>query len=146
MKFVSCAGSRIHKHYEPHFDGSRVCLVESGHTDIQAEIESYAKYTDLHYMLHRLSVGDSSVLCSKTPIYGDFSGLPSNPVDVINLVHRSESMFSELSPEERAKFNNDYRSWLVHCLSSFSSGENPVPGNSPDIVKPDVIKPEIEVT
>ena len=35
-------------------------------------IDSFAPYTDLNYMLHRLSVGDTSVLSGRQAIYGDF--------------------------------------------------------------------------
>lgn len=140
MKFVTCAGSRIHVHYTPRFDGEHVVLDKAGETDIQTEIESYGRYTDLHFMLHRLSVGDSSVISSRPPIFGDFSGLPSNPVDAINLVHSAERRFGELSTEERAKFNNDYRAWLASVLSSSSSGTS---ANRPSVEITDPVKKEV---
>lgn len=133
MKFVTCPGSRIHVHYTPRFDGEHVVLDKAGVTDIQTEIESYGRYTDLHFMLHRLSVGDNSVISSRQPIYGDFSGLPSNPVDAINLVQSAERRFGELSSEERAVFNNDYRAWLASVLS----GRAPGTGTS---------RPSVEIT
>lgn len=117
LKFVSNPGSRFHTHYESRFDGKRVVLVESGVTDVQQSIEAFGKYTDLHYMLHRLSVGDNSVLTNRRPMYGDFSSLPSNPVDAINIVHSAESAFGHLSSEERAEYNNDFRAWLASRLS-----------------------------
>lgn len=125
MKFVTCPGSKIHTHYEPRFNGTSVELVESGTTDIQKEIEAYGKYTDIHYMLHRLTVGDRSVLSIKAPIYGDFSGMPSNPVDAINLVHSAESAFGKLSLDERANYNNDYRAWLAAVLSGNVASKHP---------------------
>lgn len=117
MKFVTCPGSRIHLHYEARHDGQRLVLEASGSTDIQDEIESFGKYTDLHYMLHRLAVGDKNVISSRPPIYGDFSSLPANPIDAINLVHSAERRFGALSVEDRASFNNDYRNWLAAVLS-----------------------------
>lgn len=123
MRFTTCPGSRVHLHYTPQFDGSRVVLIESGSSDIQDSIESYARYTDLHYMLHRLSVGDTSVLSSRPAMYGDFSGLPSNPLDAINVVHSAESVFLQLPMEERSAFNNDYRAWLASVLSGAKSGK-----------------------
>ena len=126
LKFVTRPGSRIHLHYEARHDGQRVVLMESGSTDIQREIESYGKYTDLHYMLHRLAVGDSNVISTRTPIYGDFSGLPTNPIDAINLVHTAEAKFGELSSEERSSFNNDYRAWLASVLSGPKVDKSPV--------------------
>lgn len=135
MKFFTCPGSRIHTHYQSVFDGKHLSLVESGVTDIQESIEAFGKYTDLHYMLHRLSVGDKSVLSSRLPVYGDFSGLPTNPVDAINIVHSAENAFGQLSMEERALYNNDFRAWLASRLSSSPSGSssvsNPVPITNP---------------
>lgn len=137
MKFVTCPGSRVHPHYESHFDGKGIVLVESGVTDIQEEIESYGKYTDLHYMLHRLSVGDRNVLSKRTPIYGDFSGMPTNPIDAINVVQSAESRFAELSLEERSAYNNDFRAWLAAVLS----GETARPGA---VLSGDVDNPELK--
>lgn len=131
MKFATCPGSRIHTHYESRFTGNGIELVESGTTDIQQEIESYGKYTDLHFMLHRLSVGDRNVLTKRTPMYGDFSGMPTNPVDAINLVHSAESRFAEMSLEERSAYNNDYRAWLASVLSGQGHSNGAVPAGVP---------------
>lgn len=137
MKFVTCPGSRFHTHFDSRFDGKRVVLVESGVSDIQDAIEAFGKYTDLHYMLHRLSVGDNSVISARVPMYGDFSGLPTNPVDAINIVHSAEQAFGQLSMEERASYNNDFRAWLASRLSGPAAGSSPVPDPVPD---PDVLK------
>lgn len=148
MKFTTCPGSRLHTHYNSRFDGRRVVLDESGVSDIQTAIESHGRYTDLHYMLHRLSVGDSSIVSVRPPIYGDFSGLPTNPVDAINVVHSAESAFNALSLEDRAKYNNDFRAWLAAVLSGSASGgttdsDSPKPVVTP-VEKP-VKEPEPEV-
>lgn len=137
IKFISCPGSRFHTHYDSRFDGRRVVLVESGVSDIQEAIEAFGRYTDLHYMLHRLSVGDSSVLSVRVPMYGDFSGLPTNPVDAINIVHSAEQAFGQLSMEERSSFNNDFRAWLASRLSGPASGGSSVsdPDSSVEPVK-----------
>lgn len=136
MKFLTCAGSRIHVRYEPRFDGSSIVLEEIGREDVQEKINSFGRFTDLHYMLHRLSVGDQSVLNSNVPLYGDFSGLPSSPVDVINIIHGAESRFGQLSMEERSLYNNDFRAWLAAVLSG--SYAPPGSGSVRDSVDSDV--------
>ena len=113
----SCSGSEYHVLYEPRFDGQRLSLVEVGREEIQPRIEAYAPYTDLVYMLSRLKVNDFSVLSSRQPLYGDFSGMPDNPVDAINLVHNAERRFGELPAEEKQKYNNDYRVWLSRLFT-----------------------------
>lgn len=130
-RFVSNPGSRIHEILEPRFDGKGISLVKVGQEDIQQSIEAYAPYTDLNYMLSRLSVGDDSVLSRRAPLYGDFSGLPTNPIDAINLVHSAETSFGQLSAEDKALYNNDYRVWL----SSIMSGRTVSSGN--DVVSVD---------
>ena len=124
--FVSCAGERIHTLYDSCFDGSRVVLKESGTFDIQERINSFAPYTDFSYMLNRLKVGDNSVLSSRTPFYGDFSGMPDNPTDAINLYHGAEQAFGQLSPEEKLAYNNDFRVWLASIMAGSTSVDRPV--------------------
>lgn len=110
--FASSVGDRVHKLFQSRFDGSRVVLEESGSFDIQDRINGYAPYTDISYMLNRLTVGDNSVLAARPPMYGDFSGMPDNPIDAINLYHGAEQAFSLLSAEDRLSYNNDFRLWL----------------------------------
>lgn len=114
--FTTDSGSPIHVTHEARFNGRTLELVETGRENIQDLIESYAPYTDLNYMLHRLSIGDTSVLTKRQPLYGDFSAMPTNPVDAINLVHSAEDAFGRLSVEDKAKYNNDYRVWLASVL------------------------------
>lgn len=125
------AGSPIHKILEPRFNGLSTRLVEVGVENIQERIEAEAPYTDINYMLHRLSLGDSSVLSGKRPLYGDFSGLPSDPIEAINLVHESERAFARLSVEDKLKYNNDWKKWFSDLLSGRSKSVN----NSVESVK-----------
>lgn len=142
-------GKRLKTVLEPRFNGSKVVLESVGQLDIQERIESYAPFSDINYMLHRLKVGDRSVLSVTPPQYGDFTGLSTNPVDVINLVHSAESNFSELDTAEKLKYNNDWRVWLASLFNSAPNsqptlpdasgisdvGLNPVPDDSKEEVK-----------
>lgn len=121
--FISCCGERIHTLYDSRFDGSRVVLEEAGSFDLQERINSYAPYTDISFMLNRLKVGDNSVLTSRPALYGDFSGMPDNPADAINIYHGAERAFSMLSAEEKLDYNNDFRVWLAHLMAGSSSVE-----------------------
>lgn len=110
-------GHRIKTIFEPRFNGSGVKLVSVGTVDVQEKIEAFAPFADMNYMLHRLKIGDRSVLSTKPPVYGDFAGLSDNPVDIINIVHSAEDKFRRFSLEEQAKFNNDWRVWLADVFS-----------------------------
>lgn len=129
--FITSSGDRQHIRYEPRFNGSSVVLCEVGREDIQERIEAFAPYTDLNYMLSRLKVGDSSVLNTRQAMYGDFTGLPTNGIDAVNLVQTAESRFLELSAEDRQKFNNDFRVWLASMLHPTSPVRNPGADNRP---------------
>lgn len=114
----SCPGSQYHVLYESRFNGRSLSLVEVGREEIQPKIEAYAPYTDLVYMLSRLKVNDFSVLNQRRAMYGDFSELPTNPVDAINFVHGAESAFGRLSADEKQRYNNDYRVWLAQLFTA----------------------------
>lgn len=114
------SGSPIHQILEPRFNGSTTQLVVTGEENIQDRIEAEAPFTDINYMLHRLSLGDQSVLSSKQPMYGDFTGLPSDPIEALNLVHESEAAFGRLSAEDKLKYNNDWKKWFADILSNRS--------------------------
>lgn len=115
--FSTPSGSRIHRILEPRFNGVTTSLVEVGTEDIQDKINALGPFCDLNYMLHRLSLGDSSVVAPKEPLYGDFSGLPRDPIEAVNLVHQSEQAFTRLSPEDKQKYNNDWRRWFADLLT-----------------------------
>lgn len=125
------AGTPLHQILEPRFDGSITKLVSVGEENIQDRIEAQAPYTDINYMLNRLSLGDTSVLSGKRPMYGDFTGLPSDPIEALNLVHQSETAFSQLSSEEKQKYNNDWRRWFADILSNRDVSHE----TSPDVPK-----------
>lgn len=121
-RFFASSGSRTKKLYESHFNGSHLTLQPKGEMDTQQLIEAQAPYCDLNYMLHRLSIGDTSVLSRKAPLIGSFAGLPDNPIDYFNVLHNAEHSFLQLSDEEKQKYNNDYRVWVT---SLFSDVPNP---------------------
>lgn len=131
--FITCPGERIHILYDSRFDGSRVVLEESGSFDIQERINSYAPYTDISFMLNRLKVGDNSVFSSRPALYGDFSGMPDNPTDAINIYHGAEFAFAQLPTEEKLAYNNDFRVWLASLMAGSSPVDRPVADSDPAV-------------
>lgn len=127
----TASGSPIHKILEPRFDGVNTCLVVTGEENIQDRMEAEAPSTDINYMLHRLSLGDTSVLSSKRPMYGDFTGLPSDPIEALNLVHQSEYAFAQLPADDKAKYNNDWRRWFADLLSGRDASSETSPSVKP---------------
>lgn len=126
------AGSPVHQILEPRFNGSTTRLVVVGEENIQDRIEAEAPLTDINYMLNRLSLGDMSVLSTKRAMYGDFTGLPSDPIEALNLVHESERAFAQLSADDKLKYNNDWKRWFADILS----GKPGAPSVSPETLEP----------
>lgn len=113
LAFGSNPGTPVVKIFEPAFDGRTTVLHQVGTKNIQQEMDALAKYCDIDYMLNQLSHGDTSCLSSAQPFYGDFSHMPDNPADVLNLVNSAASAFGQLSASDRAKYNNDWRVWFA---------------------------------
>lgn len=127
-------GSRVETLYTPSFNGSEIVLTKSGSVDVQDRIDSFAPYCDIRYMLNQLKVGDSSVLASRPPMYGDFSAMPSHPVDALNLISDVERRFDNLSDDVKASYNNDWRVYFTRLFAPASDRATVVSDNvsSPD--------------
>ncbi len=114
---VTSPGTRTETLFTPKFNGSEIVLVKSGTVDVQERIESYAPYCDIRYMLTQLRLGDRSVLAPKQPLYGDFSGMPSHPVDAINFITDVQSTFDRLPEETKLACNNDWRVYFMQLVT-----------------------------
>lgn len=128
--YPSEAGTPLVKLYEPVFDGHSTSLREVGTKNIQKEMDALAKYCDVNYMLTQLSNGDTSCLTHSQPLYGDFSQLPNNPADVLNLINSAQSAFGQLPASERARYSNDWRVWFTANLQDSGSVADAVANDS----------------
>lgn len=139
-------GSRVENLYTPQFNGSHIVLVKSGTVDIQDRINSYAPYCDIRYMLQQLRIGDNSVLSSKQPLYGDFSGFPSHPVDALNFIDDVQRTFDRLPEETKASCNNDWRVYFTQLVTGQYGNPSGVPDNvpNPDNGNPDDVRKDVE--
>nr|CAI9750850.1 virion structural protein [Microvirus sp.] len=138
-------GDPIKEQFESYYDGSSIKLRSVGTIDTQRAIQLEGPYSDLEYMLHKLKLGDTSVLTQKPSFFGDFSQLPKNPVDVINVVTSAKEAFEALPLEKKREFNNDWKAWLAQSMdwvddASSAPGSMQFAGKSP--VEP-VVKPVI---
>ena len=128
--YPSEAGTPLVKIYEPVFDGRSTSLREIGTKNIQKEMDALAKYCDINYMLTQLSNGDTSCLTHNQPLYGDFSQLPNNPADVLNLINSAQSAFGQLPASERARYSNDWRVWFTANLQDSGPVIDPATNDS----------------
>nr|CAI9751592.1 virion structural protein [Microvirus sp.] len=140
---VTEPGKAVQPIYEPRFDGKTTHLVQVGTKDLQEDINAHEPYTDIAYMLNRLSHGDTSVLAKQPACYGDFTSLPSNPTDIINYVTNAQAQFDTLSAQDRAKYNNDWRVWAD---TTWRTAANPRPVNQSAAIPFDPKSAQSEVT
>ena len=137
--FKTCTGDKFHLEYaSKRMPDGTLKLSESGRTDIQAKIQSYASECDMAVIISKLKYGDTSVLSSKQPMYGDFTQFPSSYAEMLDLVTRSEKAFDSLSPSIKQQFDNDIAKW-------FSSIGSPEWLRIMGLVQPDPVK-ESEVS
>ena len=153
--FISCPGERYRVLYSPRVlsDGS-VDLVESGKDDLQDFIESFRASTDIAFIVQRLAIGDTSVLSSRTPMFGDFiSGVPHTYAEALQLVIDGERRFNDLPLDVRNVFNNDFRRWFASAGSDswLSAMRDYIPASvldnpvSPVSDNPIHVNPEVSV-
>lgn len=94
-------------------DDGKDYLQETGKISISERINSFRDFTDMAYILARLSAGDDSVLnvCTDA-MYGDFSGMPYDHRALQDTVNNARNYFDHLPADVRAKFNDDFVTWF----------------------------------
>lgn len=112
--FVTSAGDEFHVIYNAKLlDDGTIKLIESDKEDIQAKIDSFRDQTDMAYILRQLQLGDTSVLTSKQPMYGDFTAMPKNMLEAMQIMIDGEKAFYDLDLDTRQKFDNNFRKWMI---------------------------------
>lgn len=138
-KFVSNPGSPIREVYAPkvNSDGS-VSVVATGKENFDQFIQSFALSTDISFILAKLSQGDTSVLHQRSPMYGDFSKMPSTYAEVLQLQIDAGRAFDRLPPDVKRKFDNDVNKFLASAGSSewFSKVESVLSPELRELLKP----------
>lgn len=113
-KFASCSGKPYKVVYSPHvMPNGEVELVESGKENLQEFYNSYAESTDIHEILHRYQDGDVSALNARTPMYGDFTTMPTTLAEFMQLDIDARTLFETLPAEVRQEFDNDVGKFLA---------------------------------
>lgn len=107
-------GSPIKIKYAPRIDEKGVLqLVEVGKEDLSAYIQSFAESCDIHVIMSRFANGETDVLSKVQGAYGDFTGMPTSPADMLNRVMAGEDAFNKLPIEVKKKFNNSFTEFAV---------------------------------
>lgn len=111
--FVTNPGSEIRILYT-----SKVCpngeilLKPCGEENIQEYINSFRESTDMSFILHQLSIGNTAVLERQQMMYGDFTEVPANLAEAQQVLIDGENAFNQLPLDVRQQFDNNFRNWL----------------------------------
>lgn len=110
--YISHAGNTVHKLYSSVLRDGRIELEESGAVSIPDFINAYAEFTDMAYIISRLNAGDASPLSAATAFYGDVSMMHNDRRDLMQSVLDCRAMFDNLPDVTRAKFGDDFATWI----------------------------------
>lgn len=100
-------GSEILPTYEYRIDkktGKRK-TVQVGETNIYEKIQASLESTKLENIVKRCTNGDLSVLSVRDGSYIDITEIPTNMMDLQNLILKTKQEFDKLPAEIRAKFD-----------------------------------------
>lgn len=113
-KFAINAGSSIKQLYkgEVGVDGI-ISLVKAGVKNIQDEINSYEKSTDLYNILSRLTPEEIKMQADAAQDFFDATGLPKTYAEALQLVIDGRNNFESMPVEIKQKFNNDFNQWFA---------------------------------
>lgn len=117
--FFTSSGDLFQPVYSPKLekDGS-ISLTQVDRIDLKREINSHISECDMSAILASLAAGDSSVLCRRSPMFGDFTGVPSSYAELLDSVAKSRSFFEQLPVSVKEKYNNSLSEWLSVAGSS----------------------------
>ena len=88
----------------------KLVLRKSGTTNVYKKIQEYAEETDVYNVLRRYAeTGDTEILNKRKTFYGDFTKIPSTPIEAINMARKAEKEFEEIDKNVRELFNNDVK-------------------------------------
>lgn len=87
-------------------------LVESGVTDMQGYINSFADSVDINILLSKYANGDTSALNQRQGDYLDVTQFPTTYAELLNTLNAGKEMFENLPNEIRGKFDYDVNKFI----------------------------------
>lgn len=86
----------------------RTYLKENGKTNVYEKIQASLEETKTYNILERYAQsGDANILVRRESIFGDFTDIPTTPIELQNLIMKAGSQFEQLDKDVRAAFDND---------------------------------------
>ncbi len=106
--YYSPAGSEYENIYEEEIDkkSGRKHLVKVGETHVYAKIQEDFEDSKIENILHKLALGDFSVLKEAKLTYVDADDFPQTLMDAQNIVVKAKAEFNKFPEEVKKIFNN----------------------------------------
>ena len=113
-EFASNPGSPLRPVYKPVVakDGS-IGLEISGYENTDDEIQSYVESCYIRTIINRAANGELEALNVRKGMYGDFTQMPKNYAEMLQLQIDAKIAFDKLDPDTKKKFNNDVNQFLA---------------------------------
>lgn len=105
-----------------------------GETDVDAYIQSFAASTGVHNVVARFkATQDVSLLKQRSPIYGDVSGIPDNPIDFRNrsedATSKVDSFVKQFGYEKEIKSPEDFNAFVEYMNKKVEEAKKEVKKN-----------------
>lgn len=108
------AGDPIAPVYDYRIDkktGKRI-LEKVGETNLYEKIQASLESSKLENIIKKVTQGDLSVLEQMKGQYIDISEVPTNMIDMQNMIYRAKGEFEKLDAETRSKFENSVEKYI----------------------------------
>lgn len=117
-------------------DNGEITLIPSGVEDLYASIQSHKDSCDIHVLLARYQNGDVEALSQRQGVYGDFTEMPKNYMELLNTVIAGRSYFDSLPVETREKFDHSFEKFMMSMdnmeqFAKLMGLEDPTPKPNP---------------
>lgn len=111
---ITPAGDPIAPVYDYRIDKKtgRKILEKVGETNLYEKIQASLESSKLENIIKRATQGDLSVLEQMNGQYIDISELPTNLIDMQNMIYKAKGEFEKLDAETRSKFENSVEKYI----------------------------------
>lgn len=113
-RYHCSAGSRYENTYQEEIDkksGKKV-LVKIGETCVYDMIQEDLEQSKIENIIHKLAMGDLSVLREAKLTYVDASDFPKDLMEAQNIVVKAKAEFDKFPPEVKKEFNNSAEQYV----------------------------------
>lgn len=113
-RYYCTSGSRYENEYQEEIDkkSGKKKLVVTGKKDVYALIQSDLESTKIENILHKLALGDLSVLRQAELTYVDEKDFPHSLMEAQNIVIKAKQEFEKMPVEVKKLFNNSAEQYV----------------------------------